>query len=299
MGHFPSLLVDCRVALGEGLLWHQPSACWLWTDIEGATIWRHHPETGQTRTCRLRDRTGAFTVAQSGRLLLGLTKGLEWAWIDWETGEVACEPVATVAADAPSVRINDGRTDRAGNFVFGTMSEAAGHPPTAHFYQYSRRHGLRRLDLGAVGIANSICFSPSGSVMYFCDSMQRRIMHCRYDPDSARVSDVTPLVALPDGGGMPDGSVVDADGTIWNAAFGGAVVRRYSPVGDLLAESAVPADNVTCPAFGGPDLTQLAVTTARIEVSEAQLAERPETGGVFMVDAHGARGLADPVFDDR
>ena len=93
-------------------------------------------------------------------------------------------------------------------------------------------------------------------------------------------------------------AAVDADGTLWNAQWGGAVVRRYSPQGALLSESVVPVDHVTCPAFGGPELRQLCTTTARMDVPAERLARQPETGGVFEVDAHGATGLIDPLFDD-
>ncbi len=293
-----ALVVDCRATLGEGLMWHPATQSWLWSDIEGARLWRHHPASGVVQSCPVRDRVGAFTVARSGRFLLGFAKSLEWADIDWNDGRATYAPIAALEADQPTTRSNDGRTDRQGNFVFGTMNEAEGHAAIGSLYQYSTRHGLRRLEVGRVGIANSICFSPEGTTMYFCDSMQGCIMACDYDAERAAVSKLRVLVTLAPGHGMPDGSVVDAAGSVWNAQWGGAAVRRYSPDGELLVTSPVPVDHVTCPAFGGPDMRVLCVTTARMSVPEGRLAAQPETGGVFRVDAHQARGIADVEFDD-
>ena len=44
---------------------------------------------------------------------------------------------------------------------------------------------------------------------------------------------------------MPDGLVVDDEGGVWLALYGGAQVRRYSPDGELTEKLDVPADNVT------------------------------------------------------
>jgi len=293
-----TLVVDCRATLGEGLTWDAHAQVWLWTDIEGRRLWRHDPSTGTTHHCAMPDRVGTFVVAQSGRLLIGLAKQLAWADIDWAQGVATCTPVVDVERDQPTTRVNDGRVDRHGHFVFGTMDEADGHPATGHLYQYSTRHGLRRLDVGPVSIANSICFSPSGDSIYFCDSPTRRILRGRYDPDRATIDAVETFVTLAEGQGVPDGSVVDADGALWNAEWGGAAVRRYAPDGTRLGSSPVPAAHVTCPAFGGPLLDVLCVTTARADVPAADLAARPDTGGLFRIDAHGARGLAERPFAD-
>jgi L-arabinonolactonase len=293
-----TLTVDCRATLGEGLMWHAATGAWVWTDIQERRIWRHQPASGLTQSCEVHDRVGAFVVARSGRFLLAFAKRLEWADIDWNTGAVRYAPIVPLEADLPSTRSNDGRTDRSGNFVFGTMNEAAGHAAIGHIYQFSTRHGLRRLNLGTVGIANSICFSPEGTTMYFCDSIARHIMRCDYDASDGRVADIRPLIALAPDQGLPDGSTVDADGTLWNAQWGGAAVRRYAPDGQLLSASPLPVDHVTCPGFGGAALDVLCATTARMDVPDDRLAAQPETGGLFTIDAHGARGLAERPFED-
>src|SRR4029453_545761 len=174
-------------------------------------------------------------------------------------------PLVEVEPEVPSQRVKDGRTDRRGNFVFGTMNQAEGHAAIGSFYQWSARHGLRRLDLPRIGIPNSICFSPDGPTMYFAASPRREIMSCTYDADAAAVTGIQPFTSLESDGGQPDGSIVDAEGYVWNAAGGASLGRRYRRDGRRDGGVAVPAKNPTCMVFGAPALNELYITSARQE----------------------------------
>ena len=297
MDNTAALVVDCRCTLGEGILWWAARRALVWTDIEQSTLWMHGVADRVTRTWALPDRLGSFAICESGRLLLGLAKGLFLADVDAATGaELRVEPVIAIEPHLPRHRINDGRTDRAGNFVFGTFNEARDEPGGS-FYQYSSRHGLRRLDVGGVVIPNSICFSLDGRTMYFCDSPDARIRQCDYDAASAGVANVREFVRLERTEGFPDGSVIDAEGCLWNAAWGAGLVRRYAADGRVLDEIAVPAKNPTCVAFGGDALGDLYITSSRQEMSAEELESTPEAGGVYRV-ALGLRGLPDVPFGD-
>ena len=293
-----ALAVDCRCTLGEGILWWAARRALVWTDIEQSTLWMYGVGDRQTRKWALPDRLGSLAICESGRLLLGLAKGLFLADPDAATG--AELPVESVIAIEPHLlrnRINDGRTDRAGNFVFGTFNEARD-GPGGSFYQYSSRHGLRRLDVGGVVIPNSICFSLDGRTMYFCDSPDTRIRQCEYDAETAGVANVREFVRLRKHEGFPDGSVIDAEGCLWNAAWGAGLVRRYAPDGRVLDEIVVAAKNPTCVAFGGDALGDLYITSARQEMSDDELASTPEAGGVYLATP-GLRGVSDAPFRDE
>jgi sugar lactone lactonase YvrE len=305
-----TLAVDCRCTLGEGIVWCERRGALLWTDIEGRRLWMHVHSGSVTHNWRLPDRLGSFALGESGTLLLGLAKGLAVGDLDaathddlsrqsaeGATADLPVTPLVAVEPDLPT-RINDGRTDRAGNFVFGTMSE----DHTARigsFYQYSSRHALRRLDLDHVTIANSICFSPDGGTLYFCDSPRRRIMQCDYDADSARVSHVREFADLASHAGFPDGSTVDADGGLWNAEWGASMVRRYMPEGSVDRHMAVPVKNPSCVAFGGPNLDGLYITSARQQMTPQELEAMPHAGGVYRVVPGDRRGLPESRFSDR
>lgn len=294
-----ALVVDSRCTLGEGIIWWAAREALLWTDIQSSSLWFHSPGDGVTRTWALPDRLGSMAVCTSGALLLGLAKGLSFADLDASTGEeITVTPAVAVEPDLATTRVNDGRTDRAGNFVFGTMNEDQGQAPIGSFYQYSAASGLRRLDLGGVHIANSICFSLDGRTMYFCDSNRRRIMRCDYDAASASVANVREFVAFGPQQGTPDGSIIDSDDCLWNAEWGAARVRRYTPDGRLDRAIALPARNPTCLVFGGADMDDLFITSARQEMTPEELARTPDAGSVYCAARTGVLGVPDALFKD-
>jgi sugar lactone lactonase YvrE len=292
-----TLFVDCRCTLGEGIVWWRSREALVWTDIESSCLWMR--DAAGLRKISLPARLGSLAPCSSGALLLGLEHGLFHAHLDTTSPDgIRMTSLSDVEADQPATRLNDGRTDRSGNFIFGTMNQDEGHPATGSFYQWSTASGLRRLDLPRIGIANSICFSPDGGTMYFCDSPRRRIMTCRYDAAAAAVSDIRVFAELGPSDGFPDGSIVDADGCLWNAAWAAAVVRRYRPDGSIDREVFVPAKNPTCPVFGGTSLNELYITTARQEMTPAELERTPEAGGVYRAVFDDVRGLPDRPFAD-
>jgi L-arabinonolactonase len=118
-----------------------------------------------------------------------------------------------------------------------------------------------------------------------------------YDAEAAHVSRVREFIRLEPDQGLPDGSVIDAEGGLWNAAWGAGRVRRYTADGGLDREVIVDAINTTCPAFGGPALTDLYITSSRQEMDAAALAKQPSAGGVFLVAA-GVTGIPDRLFRD-
>ena len=273
------LIVDAKNILGESVVWCDRRERVYWTDIEASTVWEYDPQTGDTRTWRTPARVGSLAVCDSEQLLVGLEKLL--GYLDLTTGEVT--PLADVERDVRETRVNDGRCDGAGNFVFGTLNDTFDGRALGAFYQYSATRGLRRLALPKVRIANSICFSPDGQTLYWCDSPAREIRCCRYDPDTAAVGDDGPFTALSDDPGDPDGSVIDAQGYLWNAQWGGARIVRYSPRGEIDAIIPMPVPNPTCVAFGGKGRDELYITTSRQEMSSAQLAATPHAGGLYRI----------------
>ena len=290
-------VLDCRNVLGEGLVWDARRRAWLWTDIESRRLWRHQPEQNLTRQWALPDRLACFAVCQSGRLLLGLAKGLAMADLDAAEGErLPVTPILPVEEHEAATRINDGRIDRSGYFVFGTYNEQTA-LPIGRFYQFSLRYGLRRLDLGTVAIANSICFSPDGGTMYFCDSASGEISQCAYDAERAEVRHVRPFAKIQQPGAMPDGSVTDSEGGLWNAEWNGGAVRRYTPDGKVSYVVTVPEPHVTCPAFGGPGLDELRITTAQWLLPAATRDRLPSAGGLYRAPASPWRGVPDALFE--
>jgi len=289
------LFVDARCELGEGIIWDAGRACLWWTDIDGRQIWKCDPATRATERFTPPDRVGFLAVATNGRLLLGAAKALYMA-TPGADGTLPVTRLVDLEPDLPTTRANDAKADRHGNVVFGTLDEQKPRQALGRFYQFSSKHGLRPLDLPRCRVSNSISFSPDGRTLYFTDTPTGIIRRGDYDAAAAAVTNVRDFVVIDSHDGHPDGSIVDADGCLWNCAWGGAIVRRFTPAGRLDRSVEIPTNNPTCPAFGGAGLASLYVTSSRQQHTPDELAAAPHAGGVFTARVDGVCGLADSPF---
>jgi L-arabinonolactonase len=277
-------IVNLNNQLGECVLWCERTGRVWWTDILGSTLFAHHLDSGQTSSWAMPERLASFALTEDGnRLLLGLASRL--AFFDFSTGEVTM--IAQVEPGLPT-RLNDGRCDRNGNFVFGTLHEEEPKAAIGAFYRLNAADlSLERLALRPVAIANSICFSPDGATMVYCDSPDQTIRCCDYPSlqnDRA--------FAATQGEGVPDGSCVDADGFLWNAQWGDAKLVRYAPDGSVDCVIAVPATQPTCVAFGGPGLDVLLCSSATVGLA----APGAQDGALFASRMAGVKGLPESRF---
>ncbi|WP_266172055.1 SMP-30/gluconolactonase/LRE family protein [Dyella subtropica] len=276
--------------LGEGVLWDEREQAVYWTDIAGCMLWRLRPSDGRITHWRMPERLASFALCEAdGWLLLALASQL--AFFHLERQELI--PLHPIEPGLPT-RANDGACDRQGRFVFGTLHEPADgvRRPIGGLYRLHGDLSLEQLPLPGLAISNSIAFSPAGDRMYFCDSPTREILCCDYGDllGAPRV-----FVDLKHIEGEPDGSAVDAEGALWNAQWGMHRVVRYLPDGREDCVLDLPARQPTRPAFGGPDLKTLYVTSARDGLTAAQLAADPHAGALFAFPG-GMVGLREPRF---
>jgi len=277
-----ALLVDSRNTLGESATWCDATRSLYWTDIEGARLWRCRADGSGLAHWPMPERLACFALTSAPDVLLvGLATHL--AFFDLRSG--AFTRIVDVEPELPT-RLNDGRCDPSGAFVFG-MKDEGGDPPRAvgGFYRLNADLTLERLALPPAAIANSIAFSPDGSKMYFCDSLVREILVCDYRADGD-VANVRPFARLTDADGDPDGSTMDRDGGLWNAQWGGRRVVRYGPDGVETDRVAVPTAQPSCVALDGEG--RLYVTSARVGLSDDALASDADAGGVFVAQTRHA-----------
>ena len=197
-------------------------------------------------------------------------------------------PIAPIEADVSGNRPNDGKCDRQGRFWFGTMDDSetgfAG-----SLYKVGAGGALTRM-LSGIGVSNGLDWSPDGTIFYYTDSLRRTIWQFPFDTAEGALGERAPFVTLDPHEGAPDGLTVDEDGYVWSAHWDGWRIVRYNPDGviDRVFELPVPRPTSVC--FGGPDLSILYVTSARIGLSPAALERAPLSGGLFSLRP-GVRGL--------
>jgi len=277
------LMVDAQNQLGECVMWCERSGRVLWTDILGSTLWAHTPASGETHSWPMPERLSCFALTEDDdRLLVGLASQL--AFFRFSTGEFT--PIAKVE-EGLTTRLNDGRCDRQGRFVFGTFNEVEPRLPIGSFYRLGADLTLERLPLPHVAIANSICFSPDGATMYYADSPQKAIRRCDY----ATFGDDR-VFANVEGEGEPDGSCIDAEGFLWNAQWGGSRVVRYAPDGSIERIVATPASQPSCVAIGGAGMDTVFASSARVGLGQPDA----QDGALFSLKIEGVKGLAENRF---
>ena len=275
-----------RQAHAEGVIWDDHANLVRWTDIATSRLHAYDPSTGAVSEAALPARLCCFALTHvPGVLLLALEKQLA----RYDTRDGTLHVLEDIEPDLTGMRANDGRCDRGGNFIFGTLNER-GPEKTASFWRYTHDGKLGRLALPKAAITNSICFSPDGETMYFTDSPTGQIMACDYDAATGEVDRIRVFAELAKGL-EPDGSTVDADGFLWNTQWGGSCVVRYAPDGKVDAVIDLPAKQPSCVSFAGPDLELMVVTSGHKGLDEAFLQENPANGAIFIGTPPRGRGL--------
>lgn len=282
------ILLDCRNHLGESVLWDTASESLWWVNIHQREVWQLRDNV--PKVYKLPSRVGAIALRAKGGLVVGAEK--EFAFFHPETDTY--HPIAGVEQDLPMTRLNDGRCDRQGRFLCGGMSEDPSAPACSKVYCLDRAGTVRPL-IDGVTCSNSICFSPSGSTMYFSDMPTGEIVAYDYDQDTGEVCNRRVICHASSASGLPDGSVVDAEGCIWNARWGAGKVVRYTPTGEVDLTFDFPVTNVSCVGFGGPDFKSLFVTSAQFGLTADQLQAEPHAGSLFVIEP-GIQGLPEPHY---
>lgn len=272
-----SLALDVRCQLGEAPVWRADEGALWFTDIPGRRLHRFEPASGAHSSVECAEEVGCFAFTEDGEIVAAMRSAIRLLDRSGRTvRELAANP-----EEAAGHRFNDGGTDPRGRLWVGTLDEAKTRGD-AHLYRYDSR-GLTDVE-GGLMTSNGIAFSPDGCWMYHSDTPRFAIYRYAYDAQTGTADarrDFVRLDADAADRARPDGGAVDVEGCYWTAMFEGGRVRRYSPAGELLGEYPVPARCPTMPAFGGPDMKTLFLTTARHGRPESELVAYPHSGGLF------------------
>ncbi len=275
-----------RCHLGEGPTYDARTGTAWWFDILEKRLFEADIASGRVKIHALGRMASALARIDVARQLIVAEDGLYIRHI----ADGRIELFAPLEADNLATRSNDARVHPSGTLWLGTMGRKA-EPRAGAIYALHR--GEIRLLFPNITIPNAICFSPDGSIGYFADTATN-VMH-RVPLDAATglpTGEPVPFIRHQGIGGI-DGAVVDADGLIWNARWGGGCVDVYDPTGKRLRALRVPARQSSCPAFVGHDLSRLLVTSAWQGMDDAERAADPEHGRTFILDV-AARGRTEP-----
>lgn len=273
-----SVLSDVACELGEGPVYDPDTDTLWWCDILACRLLALPLSGGEAVVHEVPAMTSAVALVDDERHLLVTETGLQLR--EKASGKV--EMLAEVEANRPDTRSNDARVHPSGALWFGTMGKEAEENAGAIYWYFNGE--VRRL-YSNITIPNGICFSPDGAIAYYADTHENRLYRVACDTRTGLPVD-EPVLTV-DGNDMPggiDGSVTDAEGNIWIARWGGGRLDVWSGRGELIRSIPLPARQLTCPAFVGPDADRIAVTSAYEGMDAAAREADSEAGKTFLLD---------------
>jgi sugar lactone lactonase YvrE len=241
---------DTLCTLGEGPLWHPTRHQLFWCDIMRKrlhTKGQHWDFEHYVSAAGWVDDNTLLIASSCALFTFDLTSGTQIHICDLEANQAA-------------TRSNDGRADPKGGFWIGTMGLNA-EMGMGSIYRYYK--GELRTLYSDMQITNAISFAPDGLTAYFTDTNTQKIMATPLDDNGWPTGTARVHIDLTGTPYRPDGAIVDKDGNLFSAQWGTGRVAVYDRNGTFVTAFALPALHTSCPAFGGPDLTTLFVTTAR------------------------------------
>lgn len=266
------IVFDAKAMLGEDPAWDAKTGTLYWLDILEKRIY-----AGTETLAELDDFIGCLAPCKNGHLILGK----RFSFVDLEPATKQLTVLASLDSEPPTNRFNDGKCDPAGRFIAGTM-DMNEKDPTGSLYSFDGE--ATRCLLGGACISNGLAWSPDHKNFYYIDTPTREVKAFDYDVASGEIANPRVIIHIPDSLGWPDGMTSDTEGNLWIAIWGGAQVTRWNPnTGKLLEQVHVPALHTSSCAFGGEDMNELYITSARKNLGEDDLKKYPLSGGLFKV----------------
>ena len=276
---------DEKCQLGEGPLWHPMRNELLWFDITNNTL--HVQNEAQHQSFEFDQNVSALAWIDEDLVLISGEEGLQTLSLNNNTRHA----VIDIDKENSITRSNDGRADRQHGFWVSTMGKNAEQDAGAIYRFYK---GEVRCLHENITIPNAICFSPSGDIAYFADSMKNFVFKQQLDKQTGwPIADAEIFIDFTSMDQTPDGAVVDAYGNIWIAFWGKSMVEGFAPNGQSIGQLRLPTPHTTGPAFGGNNASTIFVTTAMQGLDDEALAQDKNAGKTFSI-ATNIKGLAEP-----
>lgn len=279
-------IANVKNSLGEGPLWDTATRCLYWVDSLSGEIFRLD-ENAQIETWSLPCMIGSLAVINDRQAIVALQTG--FYFFDFASGELTS--IIDPEAGRAETRFNDGKTDRAGNFLAGSMGIKIRDRPLGCLYRMGPDLNLEILEDDVI-VANGPCFSPDGSIFYFNDG-RRRILAYDYDPNGPLRNKRTFFNGADHDTGS-DGATVDTEGNLWVALVGSGEIGCISPDGTILERISMPVRLPSSVMFGGSGLDELYVTS--ISNSGNRTSDEEGAGGLYKISGIGATGIAETRF---
>jgi L-arabinonolactonase len=275
--------------LGEGPLWDVREQRLYWIDSYGPAIHSANADGTGRRSWAVPEPIGSMALREKGGAILSLRDG--FYSFDFESGEA--KRIHETQPGELRPRMNDGKVDRQGRFVAGSM-DFGEDEPVGKLFRLDPDLSLHTLDSGII-CSNGPCWSPDGRTLYFADTGRKVIWAYDYDTATGNVRSRRTFTSFETQRGLPDGATVDAAGYLWCCEVYSGRLIRFDPSGVVDRIVGLPMNSTTSLTFGGPNL-DIAYVTSMARPYQFQYHSECEAGFVFAVHGLGVRGIEEPRF---
>jgi len=282
-------LHQSQCILGESPYWHAARKSFFWVDIEKGELYEFQVTFKKTTKRKFNQRLSLVIEGQGEYLILALDRKI--ARYDLETEKLSW--LTEVEEDQSLHRFNDGACDADGRLWIGTMSTKFT-PESGALYKITAELNPEKM-LNKITISNGMAWTSNNETFYYIDSPTQEVRAYQFDLGTGEINFDRTVIRVPKEWGTPDGMSMDQEGKLWVAHYGGFGVYCWDPEnGELLKKIVLPAPNVTSCVFGGENLDHLFITTAKENLTEAQLQAYPQSGDVFLVKTNTQGFLPNP-----
>jgi sugar lactone lactonase YvrE len=273
-------------SLGEGPLWDAGNRTIYWVDSLAPRIYRQCEDSTACEAFDLPGQTiGSLALREQGGLLLAMDQGVYL----YDPARDLLETIELPLEGRKGQRLNDGKVDPFGNFVFGAMNVDPDGNQDCAMYRLDANFDLVEI-LDGFRCFNGPCFSADGSRLYVTGRQWDVIEAFDYGP-GALPGNGRPLISDCN----PDGATVDAEDHVWSAQWDDACLLRIAPDGGIDARLKIPGQVVSSVMFGGAGLDRIFVTTLGRPYYGAEPGSA-DAGRTLVIDGSGHRGCPQPRF---
>lgn len=272
----PECIWKSNTILGEGTLWVKSHNSIYFVDIKRKKIFILNTKNKKKKILKVNKEIGFLSHIKNNIFILGL-KG-ELRIVNLKTKKIIKSII--VEKNKTLNRLNDGKTDPKGRLWFGSMDNLERKIRTGSLYCLDNNLNLTEVDKNYY-ITNGPAFINSEN-FYHTDSRDKKIYKIKIDK-KLKIIKKKVFIKFKNKEGSPDGMTLDKKNNLWTCHFGGACISVFNKTGKKIHTIDFPAKNITNCTFGGPNHSELFVTSAKKSLSKKDLRQFKLSGSLFRI----------------